>query len=152
MSATFTPAVPLLPNTYYRFYQAGGYYDADGYTPNNTGAYLNGINTYFTTGNGSDLVAPDVASISPANTASAVPLNAEVIVHFTSPVDPDAVNGMITVTPSGGSAISGTATLASDLVTLFFVPATALAPSTVYTVQVSGYQDVIGNVGAAFSS
>ena len=30
MSATFTPTVPLLPDTYYRLYQAGGYYDADG--------------------------------------------------------------------------------------------------------------------------
>jgi hypothetical protein len=44
MSATFTPSVPLLPDTYYRFYQAGGYYDADGsYMYGNTGAYLNGL-------------------------------------------------------------------------------------------------------------
>jgi hypothetical protein len=151
MSATFTPAVPLLPNTYYRLYQAGGYYDADGYTPTNTGAYLNGLNTYFTTGNGSDLVAPDVASISPTDTATAVPLNAEVVVHFNSPIDPDAVNGIMTVTPSGGSAISGTTSLASDLVTLFFVPSRLLAPGTQYTVQLSGYQDVIGNVGTTHS-
>ena len=152
MSATYTPAVPLLPNTYYRLYQAGGYYDADGYTVNSTGAYLNGFNTYFTTGSGSDLTAPSVTSVSPANSATAVPLNAQVIVKFSAPVDPDAVSNVITVTPSGGSAISGTATLASDLVTLFFVPASTLAPSTTYTVQVSGYQDVIGNMGSAFSS
>jgi methionine-rich copper-binding protein CopC len=152
MSATYTPAVPLLPNTYYRLYQAGGYYDADGYTPTNTGAYLNGLNTYFTTGNGSDLTAPSVAAISPTNSETAVPLNAQVIVHFSAPLDPDAVSNIITVTPSGGSAISGTATLASDLVTLFFEPAGVLAPATTYTVQVSGYQDVVGNVGSAFSS
>ncbi|MFZ1084781.1 MAG: Ig-like domain-containing protein [Terracidiphilus sp.] len=152
MSATFTPAVPLLPNTYYRLYQAGGYYDADGYTPTNTGAYLNGLNTYFTTGNGSDLVAPSVASVSPANNATAAPLNAQVIVKFSTPVDPDAVSNIITVTPSGGSAISGTASLASDLVTLFFVPTGVLAPGTNYTVSVSGYQDVVGNVGTPFSS
>ncbi len=151
LSATFTPAVPLLPDTYYRLYQAGGYYDADGYTPSNTGAYLSGLNTYFTTGDGSDLVAPDVAAISPANTATSVPLNAQVIVHFDSPLDPDAVSNIITVTPSGGSAITGTVSLASDLVTLFFDPATVLAPTTVYTVQVSGYQDVIGNVGPTHS-
>src|SRR5208337_1592954 len=63
MSATFTPAVPLLPDTYYRLYMAWGYYDADSFAPTNSGAYLNGINPYFTTGNGSDLVAPSVASI-----------------------------------------------------------------------------------------
>jgi hypothetical protein len=62
------------------------------------------------------------------------------------------VSNIITVTPSGGSAITGTASLASDLVTLFFVPTNVLAPATVYTVQVSGYQDVVGNVGADFSS
>ena len=151
LSATFTPAVPLLPDTYYRLYQAGGYYDADGNSQNSTGAYLNGINTYFTTGAGSDLTAPDVASISPANGVSGVPLNAQVIVHFNSPIDPAIVSNVITVTPSGGSAINGTATLASDLVTMFFVPTTTLAPSTTFTVAVSGYQDVIGNVGTTRS-
>jgi hypothetical protein len=152
LSATFTPSVPLLPDTYYRLYMASGYYDADGSVMYGNGAYLNGMNTYFTTGNGSDLVAPSVASVSPANSAIAVPLNAQVIVKFTSPVDPDAVSNIITVTPSGGSAIAGTVTLASDLVTLFFAPTNVLAPATVYTVQLSGYQDVIGNVGSAFSS
>jgi hypothetical protein len=152
LSATFTPTVPLLPDTYYRLYMAWGYYDADGNTQNNSGAYLNGMDTYFTTGNGSDLVAPAVASVSPANSATAVPLNAQVIVKFTSPIDPAVVSNIITVTPSGGSAINGTVSLASDLVTLFFVPTNVLAPATVYTVQLSGYQDVIGNVGAAFSS
>jgi hypothetical protein len=152
LSATITPAVPLLPDTYYHVYQAYGYYDADGSVMYGNGAYLNGGDWYFTTGNGADLVAPDVAAISPANSASAVPLNAQVIVHFDSPIDPEVVSNIITVTPSGGSAISGTASLASDLVTLFFVPTTTLAPSTVYTVQVSGYQDIVGNVGADFSS
>jgi hypothetical protein len=152
MSATFTPSVPLLPNTYYRFWQGGGYYDADGFPPNNTGAYLNGWNTYFTTGNGSDLTAPSVAAISPMNNETAVPLNAQVIVHFTSPIDPAVASNIITVTPAGGSPIAGTATLASDLVTLFFVPTNVLTPTTVYTVSISGYQDVVGNVGSPFSS
>jgi hypothetical protein len=151
MSATFTPLYPLLPDTYYRLYMAWGYYDADGSVMYGNGAYLNGINTYFTTGNGSDLTAPDVASISPANSASAVPLNTQVIVHFDSPIDPAVVSNIITVTPAGGSAINGTAALASDLVTMFFVPTNVLAPATVYTVQVSGYQDVIGNVGTTRS-
>jgi hypothetical protein len=151
MSATFTPAVPLLPDTYYRIYMDYGYYDADGSVMHSNGAYMNGGNWYFTTGNGADLVAPDVATISPADTASSVPLNAQVIVHFDSPLDPDAVSNIITVTPAGGSAITGTVSLASDLVTLFFVPTNVLAPATIYTVQVSGYQDVIGNVGTTRS-
>ncbi len=153
LSATFTPSVTLLPNTYYRLYQAGGAYDADGNT-------LNGSNWYFTTGAGQDMAAPQVAAISPANNATSVPLNAEVIVHFSAPVDPDSVSNAVTLAPTGGgSAIAGTATLASDMVTLFFVPTTTagsfdstLQPGTQYTISVSGYQDVVGNAGVPFSS
>ena len=111
------------------------------------------MNTYFTTGNGSDLARRRVASISPANTATAVPLNAQVIVQFSAPIDPDAVSNIITVTPSGGSAISrhgiagqrsGDAVLCAD--------ERACACHGVHGCRSSGYQDVVGNVGAAFSS
>jgi hypothetical protein len=145
LSATFTPTYPLLPDTYYRVYMSWGNYDMDG-------NYLNGINTYFTTGNGSDLVAPTVANVSPVNGTVAVPLNAQIVVQFSAPVNPDTAANTISVIPSGGPAIAGTATLASDLVTLTFIPTTNLAPATVYTVAVSGYADVVGNTGPAFTS
>jgi len=144
-STTFTPTIPLLPDTYYRLYQAGGSYDADGNT-------LNGLNSYFTTGSGEDLTAPSVTSVSPANGATSVPLNSQILVRFSSAINQSNVN-VITVTPSGGSPIAGTATLASDLVTLTFVPASNLLQGgTTYTVQVSGYTDVVGNVGSTFTS
>jgi len=152
MSATFKPNVPLLPNTYYRFYQAAGNYDVDG-------NYLSGVNDYFTTGSGQDLVAPSVSAISPANSATGIPLNAEVIVHFNSPIDPNTVSNSVTLTPSGGSPVAGTATLASDMVTLFFVPTSSggtydsvLLPNTTYNIQVSGYSDLVGNAGTSFTS
>ena len=152
LSATFTPTYRLLPDTYYRFYQAGGNYDMDG-------NYLNGVNNYFTTGAGTDTTPPTVASISPANSATSMPLNAEIIVHFSAPVDPDTVNGAVTLTPSGGSAVTGTTTLASDMVTLLFVPSASagtfdgsLTPGTQYTVRVSGFADEAGNAGVPFSS
>jgi hypothetical protein len=145
LSATFTPTYPLLPDTYYRFYQAGGDYDMDG-------NYLYGVNDYFTTGAGADLTPPTVASISPVNNATAVPLNAQVTVHFSAPVDPDTISNSVAVTPSGGSAIPGTTSLSSDMVTLTFVPSGGLLPGTVYAVQVSGYSDPAGNAGVAFSS
>ncbi len=145
LGATFTPTYPLLPDTYYYLHMSGGAYDMDGNT-------LNGANQYFVTGSGSDLTAPTVASISPASNASSVPLNADVMVHFSSAINSSTVTNAITVTPSGGSAIAGTATLASDLVTFTFVPTQTLQPGIVYTVQVSGYQDMVGNVGTPFSS
>jgi len=147
MSATFTPTYPLLPDTYYYVHQSCGNYDMDG-------NYLNCNNWYFTTGPATDTTPPSVASVSPAYSATSVPLNAQVTVHFSEPIQ-ELTQGSaytITVTPSGGSAIAGTANLASDLVTLTFVPTDYLAPSTQYTVQVSNYTDMAGNAGATFTS
>ncbi|MGD0894371.1 MAG: Ig-like domain-containing protein [Terracidiphilus sp.] len=145
LSATFTPTYPLLPDTYYDLHMSGGSYDMDGNT-------LNGNDGVFTTGAGTDTTAPTVASVSPANSATSVPLNAQVTVHFGTPINPESVSSAITVTPAGGSAIEGTATLASDLVTFTFVPLADLAPGTVFTVHVSGYTDMVGNAGVAFTS
>ena len=145
MSATFTPTYPLLPDTYYYLHQSCGNYDMDG-------NYLNCNNWYFTTGAGSDTTAPTVASISPANSATGVPLNAQITVHFSAPINESSLTNAITVTPSGGSAIAGTATLGSDLMTFTFAPTAALKPGTSFTVHVSGYQDMVGNTGTAFSS
>jgi hypothetical protein len=154
MSATFTPTYPLLPNTYYRVHQSSGYYDMDGNTLNNTntGAYLSGADAYFYTGAGTDTAAPSVNSISPANGSVAVPLNAQIVVRFSAPVDPGTVSNSIQLSPS----VSGTATLSSDLVTLTFVPSSLLAPATPYTVSVNGVADLVGNVvsfgGSSFTT
>jgi hypothetical protein len=150
LSAVYTPLVPLLPNTAYEFYQNGGYYDMDSVQG---GVYLYGATYYFITGAGSNTSMPTVSAVAPANTATAVPLNANVVLHLSEPVNPATVtNGQLTVTPSGGSAINGTATLASDQVTLTFSPAATLVPNTVYTVQLTGFQDLVGNVGLTFTS
>ena len=68
-------------------------------------------------------------------------------------IDPSTVtNSSITVTPSGGSAVAGTVTLASDNVTLTFVPNAALTKSKLYNVSVGGFTDVQGNPVTAFTS
>jgi hypothetical protein len=144
MSATFTPSVPLLPNTAYTFYMGWGSFDMDGNS-------LSGTYGYFTTGAGSDLAPPQVASVYPANATPSVPLNAQVVVHFSEAIDPQSAYS-ITLTPLGGSPIAGGATLASDQVTLTFSPASSLQANTQYTVQVSGYRDMVGNPGATFTS
>ena len=123
---------------------SSGYFDMDG-------NYLNGATGYFITGSGAELAPPTVASIFPANATTSVPLNSQVVAHFSEAIDP-ASPYSITVTPAGGSPIAGTATLASDQVTLTFSPTGSLLGNTVYTVQVSGYADMVGNAGAAFTS
>ncbi|MGD0911310.1 MAG: Ig-like domain-containing protein, partial [Terracidiphilus sp.] len=144
LSATFTPTVPLLPDTYYQLYQAWGDYDVDG-------NYLNGLYAEFTTGVSTDTTQPTVTFVSPANTATSVPLNTQIVVKFSAPINDNNIN-VVAVTPAGGSAIQGTASLAGDLVTLTFTPASALPAGKVFTVDVSGYTDIVGNSGVAYSS
>ena len=68
-------------------------------------------------------------------------------------IDPTSVtNSSITVTPSGGSAIAGTVTLAANGVNLTFVPSAALTASKVYNVSVSGFKDIDGNAVTTFTS
>jgi hypothetical protein len=147
MSAVFTPTALLLPGTKYSFVQNGGDYDADG-------NYLYGNTFYFTTGTGEDQTGPSVVSqsISPPSGATGVPLNAQIFAVLSAPIDPDSIGSAVTVTPSGGSAIPGTASLASDQVTLSFVPTEYLQPGTTYTVEVNNYKDMLGNAGASASS
>ena len=148
MSATFTPQFPLLPETLYQFHQAWGYYDSDG-------NYLNGMNINFSTGASQATTAPYVipASVTPANGATSVPLNTNIMFQFSTPIDPDSVTGAVTLTPSlGGAAIAGTFSLAGDGVTMTFVPGGALQPGTEYALNVSGYADLAGNAGTSYSS
>jgi large repetitive protein len=148
LTATITPESALEPNTGYYLYVGYGeyYYDV-------AGNYGNSYQGYFVTGSGSDTTHATVSTISPANGQTGVPLNAQVIAVMSSQIDPTTItNSAITFTPSGRSAISGTVTLASDGVTLTFAPAVTLSPSTVYTISVSGFNDVGGNTVTAFTS
>ncbi len=80
LSATFTPSIPLLPDTYYRLYQAGGNYDADGNT-------LNGLNSYFTTGSGEDTDCADGDLRLAGQQRHGVPLNSQILVRFSSAIN-----------------------------------------------------------------
>ncbi len=145
LSAKFTPAVPLLPQTAYDFHMSSGNYDMDG-------NYEYGTDNDFVTGASSDTTPPTVASVDPANSTTAIPLNANIVVHFNEPIDNTAVSNIITVTPAGGAAIAGTATFASDQVTLTFTPNASLTPNKVYTVLVSGFHDITGLLGTTSST
>jgi len=145
LSATITPNAPLQPNTQYYLYLCG-YTDIAG----NNG---NCFSSYFWTGTGSDTSQPTVATISPTNGQTGVPLNAQIAAVMSNNIDPTTVtNNSITVTPQGGSAIAGTVSLASDQVTLTFVAAGALNQSQLYNVRVSGFKDIEGNSVAPFAS
>jgi large repetitive protein len=148
LTATITPASALSPNTsYYLFVGYGAsYYDV-------AGNYGYGYQSIFVTGSGSDTTPTTVSSINPSNAQTGVPLNARITAVMSDDIDPTTVtNSSITVTPSGGSAVAGTVTLATDGVTLTFVPAAPLAVSQLYNVSVGGFKDVEGNAVTTFTS
>ena len=145
LSAIVTPTAPLLPSTYYYLYICG-YTDVAGNNGNCEAS------TFFT-GTGTDTGSATVSSVIPPNGQTGVPLNSRVTAVMSDDIDPTSVtNGSITVTPSGGGAIAGTVTLASDGVTLTFVPASALTASKLYNVSVGGFKDVEGNTVTTFNS
>jgi hypothetical protein len=146
LSATLTPAAPLLPNTsyivslcYYCYTDIAG----------NAGY---GSNTAFFTGTSTDTTPTTVSTINPSNAQPGVPLNTLVTAVMSDDIDPTTVaNSSITV-KQGTTNIPGTVTLASDGVTLTFVPAAALTASKVYNVSVGGFKDIEGNVVTTFTS
>jgi hypothetical protein len=140
-SATLTPTSPLLPNSQY-YAQLSSYSDSAG----NPGS---GVSVYLLTTNAIDENAPAVASITPANGAGAVPVNARVVVVMNEAVDVTSVtNNVIRLTPS----VPGTVSLSLDQTTLTFTPSTPLSTSTSYAVQVSGLRDLAVQTMAPFSS
>lgn len=142
LSATFTPAAPLVPEARYQLYLSG-YTDIAG----NSGS---ASNTYFYTGTGAITGGTTVAAVSPAAGAQGIPLNAVVQLQMSGPVD--LTTGAITLTPSGGAAVAGTISVLTDNATFTFKPTAQLSAGTTYTVNASAFNDIEGNAVPTFTS
>ncbi len=144
LTATVTPSSPLLPSTYYLLYICG-YYDIAG----NGGSCFASI---FYTGNSADTNSTTVVTINPSNTQTGVPVNTRITAVMSDDIDPTTVTNSSITVKQGSTNIPGTVTLASDGVTLTFVPTSVLSVSTVYNVSVGGFQDIEGNAVTTFTS
>ncbi len=135
---TFTPQVPLLPNTEYRFsnINGGGSVDEDG-------NYANLSWYYFYTGSGTVTTGPTV-TVTPANAATGIPLNAQVIANISTPIDPTTWTQNSIQVLNGATPIAGTVSL-PNIQELVFAPSSPLLAGTTYTVNVSGFTDASGN-------
>ena len=140
-----TPSAALAASTQYCFYL----YNLQG---------VNGVaaaNQYycFTTGTASQTTAPTVATVSPENGLAGVPLNANVGVVFSAPIDPVMVSGT-TIQLSGGGMTSVPASISftNNNQTVEITPEAPLPPSTQMTLTISGVTDVAGNVVATHTT
>jgi len=145
LTANFTPASPLSPSTGYFIEATGGIVDLQGHA-------LQFFFSSFGTGLGAVTAAPTVVQVSPANGASAVPVNPQIVVVVSAPVSAASVGSSGITVSAGGAPVSGAIQLNSDRTVLTFVPANLLAVSTTYTVTASGFTDQAGNPVVPFTS
>ncbi|MBY0482675.1 MAG: Ig-like domain-containing protein [Chitinophagaceae bacterium] len=140
-SATFTPAVLLLPNTTYTATITTAVKDlaAVSLTSNYTWS--------FTTGNVPDAISPTIVSTDPARFDISVPLNKTIAALFSEAMDQSTITtGTFTLANAtlGGIIIPGTVNYTG--VTAVFVPLNSLSPNTTYTASIStGAKDLAGN-------
>jgi len=97
----------------------------------------------FQTGAGPNATAPQVVQTSPANGATALPTNVQIVIQFNEPIDGAKLNG-VTLTHGGANVIVSTS-LTNGNYTLRLIPVVPLSPNTSYTLTVSGIQDLSGN-------
>jgi hypothetical protein len=106
-------------------------------------------NFQFTTGTAANTTGPTVLGVSPPNALTAVPINSQVVVEFSEPVDALTVNQ---VTLSGGGTVNVTSTLTNANQILVLEPVVPLNTNATYTIDVTGVKDLSGNALTATST
>ncbi|HBY63476.1 MAG TPA: hypothetical protein DEH78_26935, partial [Solibacterales bacterium] len=141
LSVVLTPLQALVPGTAYSFSFSGASDSAGNVMPSNF--------VGFTTGSGPDNNAPAVTSISPANGATGIPLNARITLTFNRPLQFSTVNSAsVQLNPPA----AGTAFLSFSGTTITFTPAANLTANTVYSVTTSGLAGVNGLAASPFAA
>ncbi|MEP7197082.1 MAG: Ig-like domain-containing protein [Saprospiraceae bacterium] len=126
ITATFTPLVPLLPNTIYTATITTAAKNTMGISLENNYVWS------FTT---LAVIAPIVISTDPVNNATNVTLNKQIKASFSVPMDPATINTNSFTVAVGTTLISGIVTYSG--VTATFTPSTALLPNTKYTATIT---------------
>ncbi len=99
-------------------------------------------------GSAVDTTAPTISSTSPAAMATDVVLNGSISATFSEAMDPGTIGADSFILEQGGSVLVGEVTYAGTVATL--VPATNLAPNSMFTVTVTtGATDLQGNALAS---
>jgi hypothetical protein len=110
-----------------------------------------GTNVVLTTnglGEPCDTTAPTVSSTIPANAATGVPINRQLVVVFSEAMNSNTITTTTFTLQQGTTTVTGTVSYVG--VTAIFTPATALTTNTVYTATITtGAKDVASNALAS---
>lgn len=140
VTATFSPANNLIPNTKYTGTITTGVKDPAG------NAMISNYVWNFTTGAGPDITAPAVISTDPANAAIGVALNKKISATFSKAMDSLSTTTSFTIanTTLGGTSVNGSVSYSGT--TAVFSPSGNLAPNTTYTGTITtSAKDLAGN-------
>ncbi len=136
--ATFAPAANLAASTVYTATITTGAKDLSGTSLASSFVWT------FTTGATADTTAPTVISTSPANAATAVPLNQKIAATFSKVMDVATITATTFTLKQGTTAVGGTVTYVGTTAT--FTPTANLTASLVYTATITtGAADLAGN-------
>jgi hypothetical protein len=138
VTATFSPAANLAPNTLYTATITTGAKDLGG------NALTSNYVWSFTTGAASDVTPPTVISTDPANGATGVVLDKKIMATFSEAMDPLTINTLTFTLKQGTTSVSGTVNYSGTTAT--FSPSSNLTGNTTYTATITtGAKDLAGN-------
>ena len=139
-TATFTPSSALATSTLYTATITTGVADLSG------NALASNYVWTFTTGLGTNVTAPTVTLMNPADAAIGVGIDASVNATFDKPMDSSTLNpATFTVTGPGATVVVGKVSYdVADMIATF-TPTSPLAASTTFTAMIAGALDLAGN-------
>ena len=138
MTAIFTPAANLLPNTVYTGTVTTGIKDKARNSPKANYVWS------FTTGVAPDTIPPRVISTDPNNSDINVPVTKIISATFSKVMNPATINTTTFTLRQGITAVTGLVTYTGS--TASFAPTTSLAFNTTYIATITtGARDMAGN-------
>ena len=137
-----TPSAALAANTQYYFYL----YNLKG----TNGLTVANHGSSFTTGGATQTVAPKVVTVSPGDKLGNVPVNANIGIVFSGPIDPLTVTGTtVSVSAGGVTSMPASISFSNQNQTVEITPQAPLPAATTMTLTISGVTDVAGNAVTA---
>lgn len=138
------PQAPLQASTSYRIAVFRAVTDVAG-NALVQGSFVGDFSSTFTTGSQVDNTPPVLLSVSPPDGATAVPVNAKVVVAFSERVTSLSVYPGTLVAAGGGSPVAGVITTDPTGTVGTFTPSAPLATQTTYDVILIDIRDFAGN-------
>jgi RHS repeat-associated protein len=142
---TFTPLSPFPGNMTVTVQVNSGLLDLSGNASN-------AFSSTFTTGTGTDTIAPVVTLVTPQNAATGIGLNAVVVMTFSKSLNPGTINTNNFALLANGNPLGISISTSADNQVVTLTPYGLPVSNTITVLVTNGVTDLSGNVLASFQS